>query len=544
MVVRELVTRLGFTADTAQANRYENAIRNIRRVALATTAAVTAIGGAAASVANSTAQAATETLQWANRLGLTTEQLSRLQFAASQYGVQQDAVIDGLKELSLRTDEFVKTGKGPGVDAFNALGLEASELNAVSNDTAELFALVRSRVDDIQNAAERQRIVDELFGGQAGEQFAEFLSINTQEFERLQRLADELGVTIGGSLAQDSRAYTRQIGRLQAVFTGLRNTVGGELLPALSDFLMQMQAFILRNRELITQRIQSVLQGIGFALRSVGLIIGGVLKTLDRIVNAFADWESVIRLTVSALLLMTGLKVARWLTALAIGLKVATASLFTMRGALVAIQRIPIVAAFTALAFAIEDIIVWILGGQSVIGRFIGSWDDFKAKVSEVKDQLGIDVDVMKQQLRGLADTLIGALTFDKDRILQGLRNLFVPFYNSGKELGRRLVEGLKDMMPDWLSDALSMPDNEAAQMTGDPRRQRINQQAEQVRRNMAGAANPQSSVNVNANVSLQVPEGTNQEQRAALQSEARQLFNSEFDRIIRQSMIDFQPVE
>ena len=91
-----------------------------------------------------------------------------------------------------------------------------------------------------------------------------------------------------------------------------------------------------------------------------------------------------------------------------------------------AIQRIPIVAAFTALAFAIEDIIVWILGGQSVIGRFIGSWDDFKAKVSEVKDQLGIDVDVMKQQLKGLADILIGALTLDKDRVLQGLRDLFV----------------------------------------------------------------------------------------------------------------------
>jgi len=368
------------------------------------------------------------------------------------------------------------------------------------------------------------------------------LAISTREFERLRLLADELGVTISGDLARDSRAYTRQIGRLQAVFTGLRNTVGGELLPALTDFLMQMQSFILRNRELITQRIESVMRGIAFALKSVGLILGSVLRGIDRLVNAFADWESVIRVTASALLLLVGLKVGRWLTVFARGVGIATASLFTMRGALAAIQRIPIVALFTGLALVIEDLIVWMLGGNSMIGRFIGSWDDFKDKVSEVADRIAPNLDVMKQQFRGLGDVIMGALTFDGERFLQGIRDFFGPVYRSGIELGRRLVDGIKSMMPDWMMSALSMPENEAAQFTGDPRRQRINQQAQDAAARQGAA--PQSTVNFNADVALSVPDGTSAEQRQALQSETQRLFREEFDRMIRQSNLDFQPVE
>jgi len=589
MVVRELVTRLGFQADPAQANRYNNALRSIRRVAVAATAAVTALGGAAAATVNSTAQAASETLQWANRLGLTTEELSRLQFAASQYGVQQDAVVDGLKELSLRTDEFVKTGKGPGVDAFNSLGLSAQELNAASDDTAALFELVRSRVDDIQNAAERQRVVDELFGGQAGEQFAEFLSISTSEFERLNTLADELGVTISGDLARDSRSYTRQIGRLQAVFTGLRNTIGGSLLPIFSDFLLQVQEFLLANRQIIAQRMQTIFSGVASAISVLSTIIGGLLRAVNSAVTATIGWESALGLLVRIAGAFIALRVAQTVMALVAAAKAAAASTTlaaaatkAWRIALLALQRVGILALLTLMIILIEDVITWINGGDSAIGRWIGSWEDFKTRVREVVSAVVGWVNGLIEDIKGVGRTMIDALTLDKDQVLESLRSLGSSMVEWALGIGARMRDALLDMLPGWMVDALRSGGDlvssavesgreaiggaveggqdalgsaldtgrEAAGNAldfargffgGNENEPSGNQVAQDMGRNGG-----QRSVNVNARTeaTLQVPQGTSAEQRAAIEQQAEQIFSEHWEREMRRSMFDFQPVE
>ncbi|MDN5568990.1 MAG: hypothetical protein L0G27_09665, partial [Paracoccus sp. (in: a-proteobacteria)] len=54
----------------------------------------------------------------AKRAGVSTQAFQEWKFVAEQNRIGVDALVDGLKELNLRADEFVTTGKGSAAEAF------------------------------------------------------------------------------------------------------------------------------------------------------------------------------------------------------------------------------------------------------------------------------------------------------------------------------------------------------------------------------------------------------------------------------------------
>jgi len=61
---------------------------------------------------------------------------------------------------------------------------------------------------------------------------------------------------------------------------------------------------------------------------------------------------------------------------------------------------------------------------------------------------------------------------------------------------------------------------------------------------NQSSSVNRNVSVNANTQVKLDVPPGTSEEQRASIERQAEEVFSQQWDRLIRGSMWDFQPVE
>ncbi|MGF7160125.1 hypothetical protein FHS85_001748 [Rhodoligotrophos appendicifer] len=110
----------------------------------------------------------------AKMAGIGVEAFQALQFAAVQSKVGVDALTDGLKELQLRADEFIVTGKGPAAEAFGRIGMTPKEIKERLKDPAEFLTEIMRRIHDLDKAAQI-RILDELLGGMAGEQFIRFL---------------------------------------------------------------------------------------------------------------------------------------------------------------------------------------------------------------------------------------------------------------------------------------------------------------------------------------------------------------------------------
>lgn len=566
MQVRELITRLGFEADTKAARKYEGAIKSVAKVARRAAVALGAVSGATTALVVQFSNASSETLAWSNRLGVASNRLQSLGFAAQQYQITNEALTDGLKELSLRTDEFTSTAAGPAQEAFERLGLTVEELNAVSGNTGELFDLVRGRVADIQDVAARQRIADELFGGQAGEQFSEFLQISADELERLENLAGTVGAVVPREVLQRAREFSRETNTLQATVGGFGKILAAELLPAYSEFVQRTQEFLQANADLIQQNIRRFVDGLVFSLRILISIVGDVVSIVNGAAQAIGGWERAISLLVAAFVTLAGLRLVKFIGSIASVLFRARTGAVLLAGAMAALAKTPLIAAFVALVFIAEDLLFWLNGQDSAISRLIGSYDDFIKKVSEVADKFGPEIEVMKRQMRGLGNVIAGALTFDGERLLQGLFDLMEPIYESGVELGRMLRDGLIDGLGGFLADLFLGKKTGSGMRQPDEQRfsglQPISEdQMESMRffEQLANQAGPNAlvnppgpvppgatdrNVNVRADVSLQVPQGTSEQQQAALEQQTRELFDQEMDRIIYNSLWDFQVQE
>jgi hypothetical protein len=127
--------------------------------------------------------------RFADRLGIGVEALQEINYAAKQFGVSTEAVRDGIKELTMRADEFAKTGKGPAAEVFERLGFTREQAEEMKGNTEELFNTVIDKISQVQNTAARQRIADELFGGEGGQQLVEMVSAGTAELEKFRKQA-------------------------------------------------------------------------------------------------------------------------------------------------------------------------------------------------------------------------------------------------------------------------------------------------------------------------------------------------------------------
>ncbi len=275
--------------------RLKKQLGGVKNMVGVLTGAVTAAAAGIVKMTTNTSQQIVESKRWADRLGMQVNQLRKLEYAAKNYGVTQSAIIDGLKELSMRTDEFVSQGSGQAGEAYKALGISEQQLMQVKGDTEALFNLVRSRMREINDVSRRQNIADQLFGGQGGEQLTEMLQASEEEMSKFYRQAEE-GYTVGERTANQMIEWDRKLQQLKASFTSLKVTFTKEVIPILSEYIKKIKQWIDNNKQLISQNIKGLIQGIASALETL-------YKNWDRIL-------SVIKTATTALIAYKGAMLA------------------------------------------------------------------------------------------------------------------------------------------------------------------------------------------------------------------------------------------
>ncbi len=216
------------------------------------------------------------------RLGVGSTWLQEWIYVGRQFGVQNDSMVDGLKELGLRADEFIMTAGGPAAEAFKRLGIDHKDLRKTKGNTEAMFDLVMSRLRGVTNFAARQRLVDELFGGSGGEQMAAMVSMTTEEIEKMKRAAHDAGGILTPEQIEQSREYSRQLGDLQSRFFGIQSVIVGGVLPAINNWLLRVSSLISANKAMISDginqgltRIWNVLKMVGRAVSFVADRVGG-----------------------------------------------------------------------------------------------------------------------------------------------------------------------------------------------------------------------------------------------------------------------------
>jgi hypothetical protein len=243
----------------------KNATASIGKISTSLTALAGTIGtGVLMNLVNNSIDATAEMDRLATMAGVTTESFQELSYAAGQYQITQDALTDGLKELSLRGDEFVVTGAGPAKEAFERLGYSADELNGMLDDTPALLSDIISRMEGLDKAAQI-RIADELFGGTGGEQFVSMVQGGAKALDEMRKSARNLGIVIDDDLVDQSIEAQKRIQTLTTVLSSRFNQTVALLAPDIEMLAMHTLDWVSANKDLIDQNTDQAIGAISTA---------------------------------------------------------------------------------------------------------------------------------------------------------------------------------------------------------------------------------------------------------------------------------------
>lgn len=205
-----------------------------QKVALLSFAAVATAGAAAAVGLGRAMDSAIDRFdamgKAAQKVGVTVEALSRLNYAAQLSDVSLDQLTGGLIKLSANMAK-VAAGQGPAA-AFAALGIsvrdatgELRSADAVFGDVAEQFA----RMED---GSTKTALAVQIFG-KAGAELIPLLDEGRQGLAKLADESDAFGQTVSANAARNADEFGDNLEKVGFATQGVVNVVADAALPVL-----------------------------------------------------------------------------------------------------------------------------------------------------------------------------------------------------------------------------------------------------------------------------------------------------------------------
>lgn len=216
----------------------ESSLTRISKHAGKTAIGLAAVGGAAivtglVHVASETAKLQDEAIKTAQSVGVTTEALTGLQYAAELSGSSNDGLTKGLKTLSknaLEASQGVKTYS----QDFAELGINVEGANGELKSADALLLEMADSFSQMEDGTKKTALAVSLLGGR-GAQLIPLLNAGSKGVKEMTDEAERLGIVIDTKAARESEKFNDNLTRLQKGVDGAKIALGNKLLPILSD---------------------------------------------------------------------------------------------------------------------------------------------------------------------------------------------------------------------------------------------------------------------------------------------------------------------
>lgn len=198
------------------------------------TAAVAGIGAAAAA----SLDYASSLGETAQQLGVTTAELQKYRYAASQAGIEQGTMDQSLARLTKNLG-LASAGNKAMAKTFSDLGINLKNTDGSFKTAGQVIPEIAEKLKGVANPAERAAILTKLFG-KSGQQLLPLLSEGAKGVDDLTSAAEKLGIVISDEqirkadeAADKWAAYKQVISSKIAIGT----VTGLDALQATNDFL-------------------------------------------------------------------------------------------------------------------------------------------------------------------------------------------------------------------------------------------------------------------------------------------------------------------
>jgi len=166
-------------------------------------------------------------------LGISVKELAAFQLAAELGGMSLEGFAKASKAVSKNVFDFVIRGTGEAADAFNQLGISASDLRPIMNDQFAVMGLLSDRLKEMENGAIKTAVAVKLFGSRGADMLnalaggSEFLKSVTREVELFGTALSDRAVR-GVEEANDAMT------RLSFFIRGVRDNLVSAFAPAIT----------------------------------------------------------------------------------------------------------------------------------------------------------------------------------------------------------------------------------------------------------------------------------------------------------------------
>jgi len=170
----------------------------------------------------------------AQKIGVTTEALSRLKYAADFSDISLEQLTGGLGRLS-KTMLDVSTGsKGPAATAFKALGIAVTDAAGNLRNSDAVFADIADRFARMEDGSTKTALAISLFG-KAGAELIPLLNSGASGLAAMAAESDRLGVTLSSEAGYAAEQFNDTMTRIGKIIEGVVNKVMVAALPALQS---------------------------------------------------------------------------------------------------------------------------------------------------------------------------------------------------------------------------------------------------------------------------------------------------------------------
>lgn len=201
-----------------------------------------------------------------NRLGVNTDALQELQFAADQSGASVESLSAALLMLQDRQGDALKGGESGKV--FKSLGLAIRDANGDAAETEGLFSSAAEAISKLPSPAQQATAAIDLFGRQ-GKELLPTLKLGAKGIDELRAKFRSLGGGFSKKAIKASDEFKDAQGRLGVAFDTIKGKIAEKLFPALSPLIDRFSDLAKRFGEIVGKS-----SAVEVALGAVGAIAG------------------------------------------------------------------------------------------------------------------------------------------------------------------------------------------------------------------------------------------------------------------------------
>lgn len=223
----------------------------------------------------------------ADKIGTTTEALSKFQFAAELTGVKIETVNMAAQRFGRRLAEAAK-GTGEAKGALKELNINAEELKKLALD--EQMLTLADAFSQVKNPLDKVRLSMKLFDSE-GVALVNTLNEGRAGLTAMFLEAEQLGIVMSGRAAQGVEDANDALTRLFSLFKGIRDQITAALAPALTHLTTILKDKLLAAitkangsiEKFANETIKNLIVGIGEMVRGFSVGVAAVITFANKV---------------------------------------------------------------------------------------------------------------------------------------------------------------------------------------------------------------------------------------------------------------------